>query len=422
MNQKRPRVFYGWWIVGACFLISLYTAGVVFFGFTAAFEPMANEFGWSYAQISLAASLRGLETGLLAPLIGYLTDRWGPRKLLFGGIAITGFGLLLFSRVTSLGMFYGAFVLIAIGTGTCSGTLFLTTVVSWFRRNVAIATGITTSGFALGGLLVPLVALLIDTFGWRVSMIYLGLGMWIVGLPLSLIVRHKPEKYGYLPDGDQGKIAVAGRTSTSAQGTEVNINARQALRTRVFWHISLALLLQSLALNAVVVHVMPYLSTIGVNRAFASLVASAVPITSICGRLGFGWWGDRANKLRLMAIALTLTTLGLLFFGSSAFGGLWLLLPFIICFGLGWGGSVTIRVALLREYFGRSSFGTIHGFTIGVMMFGNIMGPPIAGWVFDTWGSYQIIWFIFAGLTMVSIAIIATTPPVIKKSNPMANP
>ena len=85
LNWKLSKVFYGWWVVSACFLISLYLGGVVILGFTAFFEPIANEFGWSYAQISLAASLRGMEVGLLAPVLGLLVDRWGPRRLIFGG-------------------------------------------------------------------------------------------------------------------------------------------------------------------------------------------------------------------------------------------------------------------------------------------------------------------------------------------------
>ncbi len=84
-NQKRSKVFYGWYIVGACVFIALYTGGIVHFGFTAVFEPIAEEFGWSYAQVSLAFSLRGFEMGLLAPVTGLLVDRWGPRKLIFGG-------------------------------------------------------------------------------------------------------------------------------------------------------------------------------------------------------------------------------------------------------------------------------------------------------------------------------------------------
>ena len=110
-NRKSTRIFYGWWIVGAAFFVALYIGGVVFYGFTAIFEPIANDMGWSYAQISLAASLRGLEIGLLAPLAGILTDRLGPRRLIFAGAIITALGLFLLSRTTSLATFYGAFAL-----------------------------------------------------------------------------------------------------------------------------------------------------------------------------------------------------------------------------------------------------------------------------------------------------------------------
>lgn len=78
MNWRLPKVFYGWFIVVAAVLTGLYIAGVVFYGFTAVFEPIADEMGWSYAQISLASSIRGLEMGLLAPLFGVMADRWGP--------------------------------------------------------------------------------------------------------------------------------------------------------------------------------------------------------------------------------------------------------------------------------------------------------------------------------------------------------
>ncbi len=77
LNWKPPKIFYGWWVVGACFLIFLYMGGAVVFGFTAFFEPITNELGWSYTQISLATSLRGVELGLLAPIAGLLVDRWG---------------------------------------------------------------------------------------------------------------------------------------------------------------------------------------------------------------------------------------------------------------------------------------------------------------------------------------------------------
>ena len=141
LNQKHSKIYYGWYIVGACFLITVYTAGVVFFGFTAFFEPIVKEFDWSYAQISLAASLRGLEIGLLAPIMGLLVDRWGPRRLIFTGSILVYIGFFILSRTSSLAMFYGAFAFIAIGMSTCTQTVLMPAVANWFRRKIGVAIG-----------------------------------------------------------------------------------------------------------------------------------------------------------------------------------------------------------------------------------------------------------------------------------------
>ncbi len=411
LNRQHHTVFYGWWVVGASFLIALYAGGVIFFGFTAFFEPIANEFGWSYAQISLAASLRGLEIGLLAPLMGLLVDRWGPRRLIFGGAILIGVGLLLLSRTTSLGMFYGAFALIAIGISTCSSTVLMTAVANWFHRKVATASGIAISGYAVGGLVVPLITVLIDMFDWRTALVILGLGMWVIVLPLSFIVRHKPEQHGYQLDGEMMSAAVIDEGVPSPQITEVD-RIKQALTSRPFWHIALPLMFQALGISAVLTHVMPYLSSVGMARSTSSLIASAAPIASIGGRLGFGWFGDRFDKRRVTATGFILTALGLLLFGNAATGGMWLLVPFLLLFGTGWGGNTTMRSALLREYFGRKRFGAVYGFVIGITMIGHMAGAPLAGWVFDKWGSYQGIWFVFAGLSIAAMIIALMAPPL----------
>ncbi|MFC1964099.1 MFS transporter [Chloroflexota bacterium] len=228
-DPGRHKLFYGWWVLGACFLITFYMGGVVFFGFTAVLEPIATEFGWSYAQISLAASLRGIEIGLLAPLTGLLVDRWGPKRLIFGGAVLTGFGLILLSRINSLATFYGAFALVAIGMSGLSSTVMLAAIVNWFHRRASITTGLIVSGFALGGALIPLVTALIDKYQWHTAILILGITAWIITLPLSLLVRHKPEQYGYLPDGDTGTQAIS--DSTIIQGnTAGNTDGQVALR------------------------------------------------------------------------------------------------------------------------------------------------------------------------------------------------
>jgi len=419
LNWKPRRVFYGWWVVVACFFISLYTGGVVFYGFTAFFEPLADKFNWSYAQISFAASLRGMEAGLLAPLVGILVDRWGSRRLLFSGTIISSLGLILLSRTASLAMFYGAFILLAIGMSICSSTVLMTAVANWFRRKIGIATGIMVSGYGFGGLLVPVIVRLIDTYDWQKALIILAIGMLALCLPLSLLVRHKPEQYGYQPDGEAENTVILNNSSAPAKTAEVNIGTRQALKSRTFWHIAVSLLCQAMMVSAVVTHVMPYLTSIHIPRANSTLIAMAIPLTSISGRLGLGWLGDRFDKRRVIAGALALMCGGLLCFGFASSTAVWVLTPFLILFGIGYGGNNTLRASVIREFFGRSNFGAIHGFVLGIMALGSIAGPPLAGWVFDNWGSYQPIWLVFAGLAVAAILVAITTPPVSSTAQPV---
>ncbi|MGB2813947.1 MAG: MFS transporter [Dehalococcoidales bacterium] len=408
--RRFPQIFYGWWIVAACFTIAMYMSGSVFYGFTAIFEPIAEEFGWSYTSISVAASIRGLEAGLLAPVAGIIIDRWGPRKLIFGGVICIGLGLLLLSQVHSIGMFYLAFILMSLGISSCGISVTVTTVANWFRRRVGLATGITICGYGAAGLLVPLMVGLVDAFDWRVAIAIMGAGMLVIGLPLSTLLRHKPEQYGYLPDGEESGRAVFDKSSMKLPAREVGITVRQAMKTRVFWIILLAVMPQFIVMPAVITHVMPYLSSIGITRTTSGLVATAIPLLSIGGRFGFGWFSDRYVAKRLAAFALTILTLGLVCFEFVSLGWTWLLVPFLVLLGFGYGGINTMVGVLLRGHFGRGNFGTIMGFAWGILMLGTMTGPPIAGWVFDTWGSYQGVWIAMAAATFVGAIIMITMP------------
>jgi len=371
-------------------------------GFTAAFEPIANEFGWSYTQVSFGASLRGLEIGLLVPVAGMLMDRWGPRRLVFGGAILSGLGLMLLSRITSLAMFYASFILISTAVSAAATPLLMATVAKWFRKKVGLAMGITASGIAFGGLLIPLVTVIIDTFGWRQAMIIMGLGMWAIPLPLSLLLRHKPEQYGYLPDGEECRSVLDEDHSILKKSEKVNVKAKEALTSWTFWIIALAFLCQVLPVSAVMTHIMPYLSSIGIARSTSKYIAGALPLLTVIGRVGFGWLGDRVDKIGVAALAFALTSLGVLILGYTAAGANWVIVAFIIVLGIGWGGAVPMLLGLLRAYFGTERLGTIAGCAGSVMMVGNIIGAPLAGWVFDKWGRYQPAWFILAGVVGLS--------------------
>ena len=412
LTWKPFNLFYGWWIVAASFLIALYVGGVVFYGFTAFFEPIANDMGWSYTQISLAASLRGLEIGLLSPFVGILADRWGPRRLVFGGVLITVAGLLLLSATKSLIMFYGAFALIAIGVSACTVTVLLTAIANWFQRKMGIASGIAICGFGFSGLLIPVIVRLIAAYDWRTAVTILAWGMMIMVLPLSLFFRHRPEQYGYFPDGQkQGTVAYPDESGTR-QVVEVEVKVKQALKSGVFWRLALSRMYHMMTVAAIITHVMPYLSSIGISRSQSSLVATAIPLMSIFGRLGFGWLGDKFNRRLAGTTSFIMLGSGVLCFAYASTMSIWLLVPFLVLMGIGYGGSNALLPLLGRAHFGRTNFGSIYGIMEGIGTIGGIIGPALAGWAYDNWGSYQIIWFLLAGLAVVAIIAVFTIAPV----------
>jgi MFS family permease len=412
-DSKRPRfrLFYGWYIVGACFLISVYCSGVVNLGFTALIEPIVEEFHWSYALVSFAASIRGLESGLMAPVVGFLLDRWGPRRLIFAGATIMGIGLLLLSRTSSLAMFYGSFILVSTAISVSVGVVPMTVAGNWFRKRVSLATGIVVSGVAAGGILVPLITWAIDAYDWRIAMVIFGLGAWAVIFPLALIVRHRPEQHGYLPDGEVSKTIDIDEVQTAAQYEDVDVSAKQALKSRVFWHIAFGMVCSFLVALAVLTHVMPYLSSIGVPRTVSGWVAGALPLMTIVGRLSAGWFGDIFDKRHVTATGMALLTMGIIIYNYVDVAGIWLLIVFVVLFGIGYGSQVPMSVALVREYFGRVRLGTILGLVTGVAYVGSLIGPPLSGWIYDVYGSYQGAWFATAGVAFIGMVSFITAPP-----------
>ncbi len=403
------KVFYGWWIVLGCSLIGLYVGGIVYYGFTAFFEPLVKEFGWSYTQISFATSLRGMEMGIFAPIIGFLVDRFGSRKLIFCGTIATGFGLILLSITQSLTMFYGSFLLLSFGAGGCMSVVLMTAIAKWFDKNVGKALGVVTCSFGAGGLIISLNIWLIDVFHWRTALIILGLGMWILGISLSFVIRDKPKQYSYIPDGE---LLHDPMSHLKNKGNEVEIGFKEALKQRAFLYLMIVELIRNMIVSAVILHVMPYLSSMGISRPTAGMVATAIPVISIVGRFGFGWLGDIFDKRYMMAVALCLVSIGMLLFCYVQQG--WVILVFLLCFSPGMGGIIVLARTIQREYFGRDSFGKILGIIMGSGSIGGIIGPTLAGWVFDTLRSYHFIWLGFCGFSGLSIWLILSIKPLMK--------
>jgi len=330
----------------------MYSSGAISLGFTVIFEPLVDEFGWSHTQISIAASLRGLERGLLAPVAGVLSDRWGPNFVVFGGLLLCSIGLILLSTVTSITMFYTSFIIFGIGITAIATPLMMVFVLSWFPNKGGLSMGIAASGVALGGLLVPIITYLVDFYGWRHAILIMGLGMLVLPLPLSLLLRKNNGKFGNVNSNQDSLLNFDYGHSSLRKSKEISIGAKDALTNFSFWVITSAFFCQVLVLSGVLTHIMPYLSSIGLDRTSSGLVAGSLPLSTVIGRVGFGWLMDRVEKRKLVALSFALNSLGVLILAIISPDQNLLIILFIILFGVGWGGSVVMFAGLLNSYFG----------------------------------------------------------------------
>jgi len=402
-------IYYGWWIVLASFAVAFYVGGTIFYGFTAFIEPLVREFGWSYTQISLAASLRGLEMGVLAPFVGILVDRFGSRKLLLSGVLVLGSGLILLGFTQSLALFYGAFLLIAFGAGGCTSVVTMTAVANWFDKNIGKAMGLTACGFGASGLAIPLIVWTIGVSGWRTTLIILGIGMWIVGIPAAVVMREKPGEAADSPQAEERR----GTGEQSQKWKDARaFHFRDILKEKSFLYVNLAEMIRLMALMAVVTHIMPYLSSMEISRMSAGLMAAGIPLLSITGRFGFGWLGDIYPKKFIMALCFVLMALGMLALCYLKSAGM--IYIFLFFFSNGFGGISTLRAVLLREYYGRYNFGKYLGVMLGFGAFGGIIGPTAAGWVFDRTGSYHFVWLTLSALIGLAIILVLRIESKIK--------
>ncbi len=395
IRRARTRVFHGWWIVVNGFLIQLLISGLLQRSFGAYIVLFRDQFGWSKTALSGAFSLQQVENGLLGPLQGWVIDRFGPRASMRVGIVFFGLGFITLSLMNSLLTFYFAFALLAIGSSTSGFFPITVTVVSWFERRRTRALALVSLGFAVGGLLVPIVAFVLEEFGWRGTAFGSGVLVIAVGIPLTQVFRKEPSRPGEYVDGIKPTGAVRASQPGETSG-EVSFTAGEAVRTRAFWLISLGHSASLLVVQAVNVHLIIHLNeSLGYSLATASLAVTMLNAFQIVGNLIGGELGDRYSKRIITALTMVLHASGLLMLAFAS--NLAMVVGFALLHGTGWGVRGPLMQAIRADYFGTRSIGMIVGLSSMITMIGNTSGPLIAGALADATGDYKL------GFTLLAV-------------------
>ncbi|MCL5025262.1 MAG: MFS transporter [Chloroflexi bacterium] len=412
MRLPKSNVFYGWWVIAAGGIVGAMNSGFYYYGFGAFFTSIIDEFGWSRAALSGAFSIARFESGAAGPVAGMLIDKFGPRRIIAIGITMIGLGFVLISRINGLLMFYLIFILcLAVGNSFGTSLPAMAAVNNWFIRRRGMAIGVLMAVFGVGGALgVPLLGWLIATFGWRTAAVIVGLIFWTIGLPISRLIYHRPEERGALPDGIPASPAGDPGADTAATATpphtEADFTPRQALATSAFWFLAIIFAIRHLISSAIAVHEAPFLVDRGYTLEQASALLGGTVLTSVIGRLFWGWVGDRWDRRWILALCHGLMALGVLIMTTiSDTSTPERVAAFIMVFGTGYGGTVPVSIAMVADYFGRRSYATIQGTASTVTMFGDVSGPILAGYIFDVSQSYLVAFVSFAVVTLAGLPL-----------------
>ena len=411
--ERRPRFFFGWYIVGGSILTNAVLSAAYFQGFSALFLPIERHFGWNRSVISAAMSLRQLESGIVSPLVGFLLDRFSARRILLASAVLVSVGLIGLGLSNGIVMFFGAFVIVSLGASGASHAVTWPVILArWFRRKRGLAMGLAVLGPIFGSPFVILNTSLEETYGWRAVLIGWGLVVLVALSLISAVARERPEAHGLRPDGDP---APAGETPAdrARRAHDPGLRLHDVVRTKEFW-LLMGYLGGMFAVNsAFQVHHIPYfVEDVGLSPRGAAVSLTLVFVISGIGRVGGGYLLDRADYRVLLAVVAAMMGLSFVYLQLAGVRSVLGALPFVVLFGVGLGTIIPLRGVLGGVMFGTRSIGSVVGLLQGGAVAAGVVGPLFMGIVFDVSGSYRLaLWALaVASGLMVPLALAMASP------------
>ena len=285
----------------------------VFQGVGTFFVALERTFGWNRTTLSGAFALSRAEGALLGPLEGFLVDRLGTRRMVIVGYLVMGLGFIFYSQIQTVWHFYVAYIAISLGSGVGGWIAFVTLINNWFSRRRALAMSIAVSGIQLGGFLVPLMAWGIESHGFRMTALGIGIVLIVVAVPASRFIRNLPEDVGDLPDGAPApRAGSASASSTQADSADVpDMTPRQALRTVAFWVIAVARLTSVVSIVSLSVHLVPKLTDSGISLITANFVVTLYTFVAFLTGFLAGYLADRSSKVIVLFVCMLLQALAM---------------------------------------------------------------------------------------------------------------
>ncbi|MFC1908642.1 MFS transporter [Chloroflexota bacterium] len=417
-RRRFPKIYFGWWMNLAMGLLSGSAGGFTQQGISVIFKPIASELGLSRAATSVATAIARFEGGIESPITGGLSDKFGPKWVVFTGTCFMIIGLVWMNFIHSVWAYYVAWgVIIATGHNLGFTIAHDKVLTDWFvsKRGLAFGVRFAILG-AMGVIVLPIVSWLVITQGWRMTCL-----IWAVvifaGIPFALyfVKQKRPEYYGLLPDGaavepgseaDIGAMIAKG-VEYAASFHETEFTLKQAMRTSSYWMLVLSKCANGMIYGAINLHCIPFLTDMGIAPVVAAGMMAMMVFFTIPSRFLGGVLADRFTKERLRFLlmgAFLIQVLGITTFLLNQ--TVVTAYVFLILLGFGSGTMTPVDISTKGRYFGRKSYGSIQGTSNSFAAMMSLFAPVYTGWVYDVSGSYLTAFTTFAAIAAFGAFIV----------------
>jgi MFS family permease len=399
------KVYFGWVIVAASVLVYMLVVGGVIQAYSMFVLPVSQAFHLTRAQTNTGAIVLNIGMAIAGPIVGRMVDRHSVRRVMAVSALALGTSLVILGLSSSL-LLSTAVIATALAGGVvgCGSMAMPVLVARWFKNQRGRAMAISTLGVSAGAVVtIPLISLLLETFGWRHCLMLMGVAWAAVLMLLAAVIRDEPGP----SDIEPGSPPPADDADRAAFAAAKPLGLGELLRFPQFWAIALASALIFAILTTTIISFIPFAQGEGLSVAQAASAMSIYGAAALIGSLLFAWLGDRFA--RLMIFAMLAAILGLAA-GSLAIAHSYVaILASTAVIGVAGGGFTPAYLALLADCFGAGSFGIASGAASFISTFVSAIGIRFGGEIFDRTGSYHTMFVSFLAIGAFACGLALTT-------------
>ena len=406
-------IHYAWVIVGVASVMWTMSSAIRF-ATSLLVSDFENDFGWDYGWIALAFTFQWILSGSLGPVVGWLGDRHGVRKVMFVGAILFIVGMMLTGTVTELWQFWLYFGVILAASMAIFQILLISGVTVWFRTNLGLAMGTLQGIQGVGtAIMIGIVAVLFSQFGLK----WTFWGPGIVGGAILLLgvkfFHNEPAAIGARPYGAPEDEPIRFLQGNASAKVRSSVFLKQAQKTPSFWNLIGIHFWGCAGHNIILIFLVAIAEDdgVGLSRGMAVAIYITLTVVSTLTRFGVPIAADRTGSKGVMGLSFAMQTFPLLLLILAvSTGSLWLFFAFAIMFGIGMGGEMSAFPIINRQYYGNAPTGTTYGYQMMGAGIGMALGPLAAGFLWAITGEIWPMLILSFVLSLVGVLSIIKLP------------